>query len=311
MSERLVVVWRVTERCNLACRFCKYDRDQEIPRRTGNPEKILRAGAILARHDRPVHVSWLGGEPLLWEPLPDIARVFRRLGLSLGVTTNGTPLEAPPMREHVMAEYDELTVSVDGLAARHDALRGWRGGFDRILRLFCWFGAEKQRRGAGPLLRVNTVLMRDNFDEFPALCRALARAGVEEVTFNQLGGRDRPEFHREHHLLPEQATRLAHELPRWRAELGLRLSGSQSYAARIVATTSGERLPVVDCRPGEQVLFMDEDGVASPCSFTTAAYGAPLQGVVELRARFAAQQRARRLAACDDCHSTQVCGKFA
>lgn len=314
MTDRLVVVWRVTERCNLGCGFCKYDRHLAVPRRTANKHQILRVALALAQGPRPVHVSWLGGEPLLWSELPALTRALRKLGLSMGVTTNGTPLESAALTEHVLTDYDELTVSVDGLAATHDALRGWPGGFDRIGRSLGWFGAEKARRGAGPLLRVNTVLMRDNIAEFPALCRTLASFGVEEITFNQLGGRDRPEFFREHRLLPGHAELLARELPRWRAELaalGVRLRGSSAYAERIVATATGERIPVADCRPGERVLFLDEDGVASPCSFAVAEYGLPVRDVAGLGERFRDLRGARRLAVCDDCHSTEVCGKFA
>ena len=55
----------------------------------------------------------------------------------------------------------------------------------------------------------------------------------------------RPEFHPAHRLLPEQADRLADELPGLRrrlAGLGVRLSGGEGYLRRIHASTRGERI---------------------------------------------------------------------
>jgi MoaA/NifB/PqqE/SkfB family radical SAM enzyme len=311
---RLVVVWRVTERCNLACPFCRYDRRQAFPRRGADAAMVLAGGAALAAHrdatGQPVLVSWLGGEPYAWPPLVAMSRHFRhRLGLAVGVTTNGTALARADVRRHAVDDLDELTVSVDGLEERHDRLRGWPGGFAKLRDGIGWIAGEAGRRGSGPLLRANVVLMRDNAHELLALCRELARWGIAEVTFNALGGNDRPEFHAGHHLLPAQVAWLGARLPEWQAELaalGLRLRGGADYLQRIAATTVGRRLPVASCRPGESFLFVDEKGVASPCHFTTSAYGRPL--AVALADGFGGLPRAP---ACDDCQSTQVFGKFA
>jgi MoaA/NifB/PqqE/SkfB family radical SAM enzyme len=310
VSDRLVVVCQVTDRCNLACGFCAYDRRLSRPRGSARPEALLALGQTLAEHRRrsrqDVLVSWLGGEPLLWAPLGRVAEAFRELGLALGVTTNGTALGSKSVRRHLVDFYDEVTVSVDGLAATHDRLRGWPGGFAHLRRWITALASEKRRL----LVRVNTVLMRDNVREFPALCRELAGWGVEEITINQLGGNDRPEFFAEHRLGGEDVAWLGEIAPQLRAELAptVRLLGSAAYLARLTATAHGRRLPVVDCGPGARSLFVSTTGAVSPCSFTSASHGAALAGVAELRATFRARGRA---AACDDCHSTQVFGKFA
>src|SRR5439155_21528508 len=101
---------------------------------------------------------------------------------------------------------DEVTVSVDGVGPVHDALRGAPGLFQKIaegvraLRRL----SESRGAGAGPRLKVNTVLMRDNLDGFEALCTEVAGWGVAELTFNALGGNDRPEFYPQHRLCVEQ-----------------------------------------------------------------------------------------------------------
>jgi MoaA/NifB/PqqE/SkfB family radical SAM enzyme len=322
-TSRLVVVWRVTARCNLACPFCAYDRTLDIPRPSAEEAEVSRFGALLADHSRALGrsalVSWLGGEPLLWPPLPAVSSALRAEGIGIGITTNGLGLDAPRRRAWAMETLDELTVSLDGLADYHDRVRRSPGGHAQILRAVEALADGKRREGRGPLLRVNTILMRENVADFPALCEVLALAGVEEITFNQLGGNDRPEFYPDHRLLPEQVDDFCRELPALKDRLGARgvtLRGGDAYLARLRATARGQALPVDDCGPGQAFWFVDEAGRVSPCSFTSAAYGVPLfslrapADLAALPARWAAMRAGRRAAPCLDCHSTQVFEKF-
>jgi MoaA/NifB/PqqE/SkfB family radical SAM enzyme len=320
----VVVVWRVTQRCNLGCAFCGYDRRLAWARRDADPAQVAAFGGVLADFQgstgRRVLVSWLGGEPLIWGPLAQLTVTFNReLGLRVSATTNGSTLGALGTRAHVLEHYAELTVSVDAVGRVHDELRAWRGGFARLRRAVSTLAAEKARGGAGPLLRANVVLMRDTVAEFPELCRELSRWGVEEITFNQLGGNDRPEFYPAHRLTIPQVQWLAAEVPRLRDELrqvSVALRGGPRYLERIEHTAAGRALPVADCHPGEEFLFVSEDGVVAPCSFTVAGYGVPLAelrsagDVAALAGRFRASRAANRLAVCDDCPSTQVFAKF-
>jgi MoaA/NifB/PqqE/SkfB family radical SAM enzyme len=319
-----IIVWRVTQRCNLSCPFCGYDRRIERPRRDADVETILRFGQVLADYQRAtgdsVLVSWMGGEPLLWSPLRELTERFtRQLGLRVSTTSNGTSLGSRTVRDHILEHYAELTVSVDGIGRVHDELRGWRGGFAHLSRVIPMLVAERQQSGRGPRLRVNVVLMRDTIGEFEALCAALADWGIDEITFNQLGGDDRPDFLPAHRLLPSQAEWLVINIPRLRVDLarrGGRLGGELRYLRRIVASANGQRIRIDDCGPGERFLFVDERGYAAPCSFTVAGYGVALDDIgtwEELRRlpqRFADLRAESRAPACDDCHSTNVFEKF-
>jgi MoaA/NifB/PqqE/SkfB family radical SAM enzyme len=224
------------------------------------------------------------------------------------------------MRAHLLEYYSELTVSVDGLGSVHNELRGWPGGYSSLRRYVTALADEKRTAKCGPVLRANVLLMRENLADFEPLCQELASWGIEEVTFNQLGGNDRPEFYPRHRLLPEQAHSLAAQLPGLRDRLaarGLRLHGGRGYLRRIEATARGERLPVIDCQPGEQFLFINESGLIAPCSFTVNGYGLAIDSIDSVAAlrqlplRFREERRRRRLPSCEDCHSTQVFEKFA
>lgn len=321
----LVVLWRVTERCDLACAFCAFDRTLSRSRRVVDARPALAFGAVLGAYAREtgtrVLLSWLGGEPLTWAPLAAVSQTLHQEhGLALSLTTNGTRLDQAWVQDLLLSHFAEVTVSVDGLGSAHDLTRGRAGLFEQLARAVRALATARRARGSGPLLRANVVLMRGNAGAFGELCHVLAQWGIGEITFNQLGGNDRPEFFADNRLLPHQVEQLAAELPVLRAVLarqGVVLRGDAGYLTRIKASSAGQTLSPQDCAPGRQFLFIDEAGRVAPCSFTPQDYGVALEDITtpaditRLPARFAALRRAHAARACADCHSTQHHGKFA
>jgi len=319
----MIVLWRVTTRCNLACSFCAYDRRLGFPRTLVDPAEVERFGALLGAYradsGEDILISWLGGEPLLW---PGVLALSQRLrnehGLRISVTTNGTTLLRPGIARAVAETFDEVTISVDALAQTHERLRGWSGGWTKLAegidRLSTMTGAQ-----ASPLIRANVVLMRDTLSEFSVLCDRLADWGVKEITFNQLGGRDRPEFYSDHALRPDDAIRLRMTLPSLAARMakrGVRLCANDSYLERIEATAAGRPIPVLNCGPRRPTVFIDEHNRIACCSFTQDGYSVPtntvrtVSDIAALRARLDAGRLANLPAVCSDCPSTQVFAKF-
>jgi MoaA/NifB/PqqE/SkfB family radical SAM enzyme len=127
-ARRLVLVWRVTERCDTRCPFCAFDAGRHRPRRELDPAEALRFGDLVARWardgGRAVLVSWLGGEPLLWPELQATSAARRSRGPHLGLTTNGRGLGDRDRRRWALETLDELTLSIDGPPSVHDRIRG-------------------------------------------------------------------------------------------------------------------------------------------------------------------------------------------
>lgn len=319
----MIVLWRVSNHCNLACPFCAYDKRLGLPRAQADPAEVARfidlLGAWRRTTGRRVLLSWLGGEPLLWTPRVALDARAVQQGIDLSLTTNGTRLGSPQVRAELVRRYREVTISIDGMADFHDAMRGWRGAFDKLAHSVPALAAERQAAGAPLKVRANIVLMRDNVAGFAGLCRTLADWGVDEISFNQLGGRDRPEFYPDHRLRAEDVAHLVEEIPRLRAELGqagTTLVGGAAYLARFADTVAGRPLPITDCRVAESFLFIDEAGRVAPCSFAPEHFGisvndlgspADLDG---LPGRLRSHQRAHPPRDCADCPSTQQFSKF-
>lgn len=320
----MIVLWRVTDKCNLACGFCAYDRRLSLARSSVEAGPVARFGRLLGQYrqhtGRPVLVSWIGGEPLLWRPWHDCSQLLQeRDGLAVSATTNGTTLHRQAVRGQVIASLTELTVSVDGFAEFHNHIRGWPDGWQQLKMALQSLDRERRDAGAALKLRANLVVMRDNLATFGAVCQELADWGFDEITFNQLGGRDRPEFFADHRLDPVAAQTLVQLVPPLQtllARRGVRLCASAPYLARIVASAGEVRLPVADCAAGQRFLFIDERNRVAPCSFTVDDYGVALDQIrtvddlLDLPARFAAARARTAQPVCDDCPSTQVFAKF-
>lgn len=317
----LVVVVRVTTQCSLACQFCGFSRELQRPIRQIETGVVRQLGQVLRefrhRTGRDVLVSWLGGEPFQWRDWSTVSKQFvEEFGLELSVTTNGLALQNDRTRAEALERFRQITLSVDGLAEHHDAVRQQPGMFQRlkttILKLV------QQRDSNRNLLRVNTVLMRSNVESFRTFALAVADWGVDELTFNPLGGNDRPEFFPANRLTLEQLQRFRADLDQTRAmaaERGLKICGTPAYLDRLEATASGLRLAIAECYPGQHFLFVDETGRLSPCSFTVGEFSPRLEpgqtmGVSQWVAAFAQQRRRNCPSACQDCHANHVYAKF-
>lgn len=328
MPPRLVVVCRVTTVCNLACGFCAYDRRLRFARTTLADAQIERLIGLMAnwsarpgtRHGtdtRAPLLSWLGGEPLLWRDWARYSAKARAHGLAVSATTNGSTLANDAVRAQVLEQLDELTISVDAVGARHDQMRGCAGLYVHTVEAMRTLADARARSGSALRLRANVVLMRSTLDDFDALAQQLANAGVDEISYNLLGGRDRPAFHALESVPPLAFDRWLRRLPSLRrqlAQLGVDLIGGPDYELRLRAASRQQLWPVADCAPGEQFLFVDEQGRIAPCAFTASEYGVAIDDVDDLdrlASRFRRSQRAQCASACADCPSTQVFGKFS
>lgn len=324
LKPKRVIVWRITQHCNLGCRFCSYSREQERLRDTADPAQVERFGRTLSRYaaqqKQKVLISWIGGEPFLWPALLDLSRTFvRDLGLEISATTNGMPLRSAKIRERVVKDFSELVVSLDGIGAATDGPRQKPGLFDELKQSLSTLAELKHIKGKPLVLKVNTILMRHNIESFEQFCETLLNCGVQELTFNQLGGYDRPEFYPANRLLPDQVLHFAEALPGLRTAFqkkGLLIHGSDAYLHRFKCSSIDQKIPVQDCSPGSWFWFINENGLISPCSYTTYEYAVNIATLSDTPAIDAVEQRFRHMRTqarskfCDDCHCTQLYDKF-
>jgi uncharacterized protein len=174
----------VAQSCNLGCVYC-YAREGSFG---GTPQqmpgKTARAAVDLllseAAPGERVHLSFLGGEPLVNRPVLREATRYAageagRRGIAIGfsITSNGTLISEADgdfFEEHGFA----VTISLDGARAAHDRLRpykGGRGSFDTVLRNVRPLLARQRRMQVSARVTVTpeNLSLTDTLDEFVAL----------------------------------------------------------------------------------------------------------------------------------------------
>lgn len=172
-SNEIVAWLQITNRCNLNCSYCYVPPcPGDMPARVGYGivDSIYRSANVNGL--KQIRLKYAGGEPLLCtEIVRDIHEYARdqavRLGLLLKgvVLTNGTQLTPEVIRTLKALQLD-LAISVDGLAAKHDAQRPYKdggGSFQRIER------AIRQSRQYGLTPQISITLTRHNTGGLPSL----------------------------------------------------------------------------------------------------------------------------------------------
>jgi cyclic pyranopterin phosphate synthase len=148
----------LTDRCDLACVYCRPSRsDGYLEKRLDDEAWKAMVRALVQAGVRRVRVT--GGEPLLHPRVVELVAFVASLGVEdLALTTNATRLDrlARPLRDAGLAR---LTVSLDSLVPE----RFWRitrgGQLDRVLS-----GIDAALGAGYDEIKTNTVVLRDDND---------------------------------------------------------------------------------------------------------------------------------------------------
>jgi len=128
------------------------------------------------RRWRP-RITLTGGEPSLHPEMLELAAGVKSRGLYLSLNTNGLRL-AGMSEELVALGLDDISVSLDGMAAGHDTVRGRPGAWGRTVEGIRTLLAARGGRG-WPVVRVTTVVSAENVEDLEPLHRMLADLGVD------------------------------------------------------------------------------------------------------------------------------------
>lgn len=160
-----VLIWEVTQACELACDHCRADATPDRhPAELSTAEgKALLDDARRFGDGQLVVLS--GGDPLAREDTVEFVEYGTDIGLRMTVTPSGTQsLSTEAVDALADAGVKQLAVSVDGASpGSHDSFRGETGSFEQTLR------AARDAREAGVPLQVNTTVCSQTVDDLPAI----------------------------------------------------------------------------------------------------------------------------------------------
>lgn len=169
-ARPLYAVWEVTLRCDLACRHCSSRAGR------ARPDELTTAEALDLVEQLAdlgvVEVTLIGGEVYLREDWPVLVEAIRRRGMDCTMVTGGRGLTAERARTARSAGLMSASVSIDGVPATHDMLRGVSGSHQAAVT------AMRHLVEAGLPVSANTQIGRWNRRELPDILGTIAGAGA-------------------------------------------------------------------------------------------------------------------------------------
>ncbi|MFD1589163.1 radical SAM protein [Halorientalis brevis] len=170
----LVLIWEVTQACDLACEHCRADaRPGRHPDEltTAEGKSVLDAAA---RFDENQLVVLSGGDPCKRPDLTDLVAYGDDLGLRTSLTPSGTSsLTGDAIAALSDAGLRRMALSIDGGDAEsHDAFRGEAGSFEETMR------AAENARAANLPLQVNTTVCAQTVAQLPAIREVVREIGA-------------------------------------------------------------------------------------------------------------------------------------
>jgi Fe-coproporphyrin III synthase len=184
-----VVIWNLIRRCNLTCKHCySISADTDFAGELSSAE-VFRVMDDLKAFRVPVLIL-SGGEPLLRPDIFDIGRRAKDMGFYVGLSSNGTLIDAANIDAIADTGFDYVGVSLDGIGATHDKFRRRGGAFDASL------AGIRLCLDRGIKVGVRYTMTEDNAHDLPALLRLVEDEGIDKFYFSHLNYAGRGNKHR-------------------------------------------------------------------------------------------------------------------
>lgn len=174
-----VVIWNLIRRCNLTCLHCysiSTDKDFAGELSRGEVSTVMQD---LKAFGVPVLIL-SGGEPLLRPDLFDIANEAKALGFYVGLSTNGTLIDAAMAERIADVGFNYVGISLDGISKTHDLFRRKEGAFDLSL------AAIRLLRAIGVKVGIRYTMTEDNAHDLPALLKLTVDEDIAKFYFSHL-----------------------------------------------------------------------------------------------------------------------------
>ncbi|NLV14980.1 radical SAM protein [Haloarcula argentinensis] len=311
-EQPLVLIWEVTQACELACKHCRADAQ---PRR--HPDELSTAeGKALLDEAREFGDGQLvvlsGGDPLAREDLPELVDYGTEQGLRMTLTPSGTnSITRDRLAELDNAGLRRLALSIDGGdSASHDTFRGESGSFEATME------AAEAARDLDIPLQINTTVCAETVEQLPAIRDLVADldAVLWSVFFLVPVGRGRVLTP----IAPERAERVLswlHEVSE-EAPFGLKTTEAPHYRRVAIQNQedgAGGLKRRMGVRAGKGFAFVSHTGEVFPSGFLPKSAGnVREESVVDIYRESSLFQQLRDDDAltgkCGACRYRTVCG---
>ncbi|MBW1810060.1 MAG: radical SAM protein [Deltaproteobacteria bacterium] len=251
----------ISHRCSSGCQGCYISASPDAQDEMGLAEwkevlsKLARLGVY--------HVALGAGEDMSFEPLIELAKYARRIGMTPNLSTAGTNL-TPKVAEKLNV-FGRVHLSMDGVAESFSRVRGHNGYAASLMSL-------KILRAFHKRVGVNCVVARSNYDELGDLFRLLQRNGIRSVELLRFkpSGRGAKIFDQMNLTEAQERSIVGHVLKlsrKYRMRLRLDCSFTPMVCAEGIDPRRLVSMGLAGCIGGSWLVSIDGRGRLSSCSF--------------------------------------------
>lgn len=255
LSAPVTITWEVTLGCNLHCDHCLSGSGPGHQQ----PDELTteQAMAFIDELDEMdvFQVNIGGGEPFVRPDMLELLEELTDREISTCVSTNGTQLDEDTLDRIEAMDPLFLQVSMDGLRAENDAIRG-EGVYDDVLDAL----ARLEDRDIGTT--VNTVVTRQNVTDLPEIYE-LARSHGAGLRLNRFRPSGRGEDAWDRFRLREEQIRFLHRWLEGRPDVR---TGDSFFYLNALGEVRNNTLK--ECGAGSMTCLVDPVGDVFPCAFT-------------------------------------------
>ncbi len=168
------ILFEPTQRCNLRCKMCFFNRDMTVKPNEMTLDEIKK---IFDRIKFAKFVNLIGGEVMLRKDIFDIMDYLKSIGVEIQLGTNATMInESNAERLRSNPNITAITTSIDGDRELHNSIRRTDFAFDNTIQ------GMKLVKDKIPTYVVS-VVMDDNVEQLPNIVKLMGEVGIKNLTF--------------------------------------------------------------------------------------------------------------------------------
>lgn len=170
LSSPLSVCWNITNKCNDNCQFCFRNCEApelDIYKNNYILDKFIEGGVK--------KVSFIGGEPLVYDSLDFLLNKAKRAGIITSITTNGLCITEEWLESHENI-VDWLTLALDGSNIEvQTAMTRNEKHFENVIHILNYIQDKKLKYN----LKINSVASKVNIDDMRNIYSVIKDRGIK------------------------------------------------------------------------------------------------------------------------------------
>lgn len=260
----LVVTFSLTPQCNFDCAYCYGDYKNRRGQKLLTTEEIIGAIEELSRLGM-AFLQLSGGEPLIRDDIDIIVNKANELGITLGMSTNGSLVEK---KIETVKKIKTIAISFDGDEESNDANRG-KGTYKLIMN------AIKVAKKAGVNVHTYTTVTKNNLGSIDFIMEFAKRFKIyTEFGFPIVRTLKNDSGYRGLDLSIEEFREAVNKLLAYKKKNYPILFSQKvietvlkwpDYAQKTYVSDSPPAFPHIKCFMGRNMIFIDCDGKVYPC----------------------------------------------